>query len=421
MSNHHRPRVVVLGGGFGGLEAAFLLRMRVGHRADITLISDQPGFLFKPNTIYVPFGLDPRTLFLDLHGATRHADVELDVETVEDVDPRAGTVATTRRLLPYDHLVVATGAAMRPAEVPGLAEHANTIWRPQEMLRLRRSFQRLVEDAAHGERRRVLFLVPPGNKCSGPLYELVLMLDTWLRRHGVRQAVEIAWTTCEWSYIQAFGPRLDQLVTGEFERRGIAGRRAEVVESIDRGLVRFTDGGTEPFDLLVSFPPYVAATAYGGLPSDERGFIATDLATRRVVGHRDVYAVGDTADFPVKQAFLALLQADAAAEQIAAQILRTAARATFDPTSMCVMEQFDKATFAQVPLQLTGDAGRPVEVRPGSLPLYRVGSSPAWRLGKKLLGAYLPWRFASGKPFHAGLPWRGMELGLNVMSKLMAA
>ena len=58
---------------------------------------------------------------------------------------------------------------------------------------------------------------------------------------------------------------------------------------------------------------------------------------------------------------------------------------------------------------------------PGSLPLYRVGSSPTWRLGKKLLGVYLPWRFGSGKPFHAGLPWRGMELGLKVMSQLLAA
>jgi sulfide:quinone oxidoreductase len=73
------------------------------------------------------------------------------------------------------------------------------------------------------------------------------------------------------------------------------------------------------------------------------------------------------------------------------------------------MEQFDKATFAQVPLRLTGDDRLPVGVRPESQARYRVGSSPAWRLGKKLLGAYLPWRFAAGKPFHAGLPWRGME------------
>jgi sulfide:quinone oxidoreductase len=37
------------------------------------------------------------------------------------------------------------------------------------------------------------------------------------------------------------------------------------------------------------------------------------------------------------------------------------------------------------------------------------------------MGVYLPWRFRHGNPFHAGLPWKGMELGLKVMSSLLAA
>ncbi len=74
-----------------------------------------------------------------------------------------------------------------------------------------------------------------------------------------------------------------------------------------------------------------------------------------------------------------------------------------------------------MPLRLTGNPEKPIEVRPDANGLYRVGSSPVWRLGKKLLGLYLPWRFAAGNPFHAGLPWRGMELGLKVMSQLLAA
>jgi sulfide:quinone oxidoreductase len=86
---------------------------------------------------------------------------------------------------------------------------------------------------------------------------------------------------------------------------------------------------------------------------------------------------------------------------------------------MCVMEQFDKATFAQVPLRLTALPDRPIEVLADD-PAYRVGSSAAWRLGKKLLGAYLPWRFRAGKPFHAGLPWAGMDAGLRVMSHVLA-
>jgi hypothetical protein len=39
------------------------------------------------------------------------------------------------------------------------------------------------------------------------------------------------------------------------------------------------------------------------------------------------------------------------------------------------------------------------------------GSSVAWRAGKKLLGMSVPWRFGSGRPFHAGLFWRGMDVG----------
>jgi NADH dehydrogenase FAD-containing subunit len=358
---------------------------------------------------------------IDLRRPAERAGVELHVERVEGIDPRAGNVETNHRLLPYDHLVVATGASMRPSEVPGLAEHANTIWTPAEMLRLRASLEALVESGREGTRRRVLFLIPPGNKCAGPLYEIAMMLDTWLRRRRVRDAVELTWTTYERGFIQAFGPRLHDVVTAEFDRRGIEGLTGMTVTEVLGHEVRYAGGAALPFDLLVSFPPYVAAAPEPWLPGDDRGFIATELATRRVPGHPEVYAVGDAADFPVKQAFLALLQADTAADLIAAEILHAPARAAFDPTSMCVMEQFDKATFAQVPLRLTGDPALPVEVRPDSLSSYRVGSSPAWRLGKRLLGLYLPWRFRAGRPFHAGLPWRGMEAGLAVMSRLMAA
>jgi hypothetical protein len=38
-----------------------------------------------------------------------------------------------------------------------------------------------------------------------------------------------------------------------------------------------------------------------------------------------------------------------------------------------------------------------------------------------LLGVYLPWRFNAGNPFHAGLPWKGMDVGLKVMSKVLAS
>ena len=92
----------------------------------------------------------------------------------------------------------------------------------------------------------------------------------------------------------------------------------------------------------------------------------------------------------------------------------------FDPVSMCIMEMLDKATFAQVPLELTGDPASPVAVRTGADGDYKVGTGTTWRLAKKMLGMTVPMRFHAGEPFHAGLGWQAMEVGLKGMSGVMA-
>ena len=416
-----RPRILILGGGFAALETAYLLRMRMHREVDLTVVSDRDAFLFRPNTIYIPFGADAADFFIDLPDPMRRRHIAFERGEVAGVDPAQHQVALADgRTLDYDRLVIATGADMRADEIPGLGEHAATIWTPQSMAELGARFARLREDAARGEHRRVLFLIPPNNKCAGPLYEIVFMLETWLRRQGIRDSVELVWSTFEQSYIQAFGPRLHEVVVEEFAERGIEGHTAEVVTEIVPGQARYADGSTRDFDELIAFPPYIAALRYEGLPADDRGFLETDLATRQVAGHPEIYAPGDAGDFPVKQAFLALLQADAVAEHIAAETRGHAFETPFDPVSMCVMEMFDKATFAQVPLELTGDPAHPVRVRPGADGEYKVGVSPMWRLGKKMLGFYLPMRFGAGEPFHAGAGWRLMDVGLKGMSGMLA-
>lgn len=415
-----KPRVGVLGGGFAGLEAAFAVRHKLGDAVDLTLVSDQPDFLFKPNTIYIPFGADPEQFKIPLDRPARRKDIHLVVSRARAIDPVARVVETEAGSEAFDFLVVATGAAMRPEEVPGLRENAVTVWTPEQMSQLGQRLGQLASRAKAGERQRLLFVVPPNNRCSGPLYELVLMTDTWLRRQQARDAVEIIWTTYEDGFIQAFGPRLNTVVTQEFEERGIAGFKGFVVTGVDPGVVHYQNGERRAYDLLVAFPPYVAGQRYDGLPTDDRGFVKVEPESRRVKGHDRVFAAGDVADFPIKQAFLALLQADAVAEQIAAEVKGAAARFGYEPMSMCVMEELNKATFAQVPLKYTGDPLRPVAVATDDAGHYKVGVSPLWRLGKKVLGLYLPWRFGHGEPFHEGLAWDAMDLGLRVMAKALA-
>lgn len=416
-----KPQVLVLGGGFAALEAAFLLRMRLHNQVDIRLVSDNDHFVFRPNSIYVPFGADPASLLVDLRKPLARRHIAFEAGSVAEVDPdsRFVRLADGQRFR-YDKLIVATGADMHAEEVPGLAEHAATIWTKESMLDVRRRFAEVCDRARRGERQRVLFLVPPNNKCSGPLYEIVFMLETWLRRRHAREHVDITWSTYEHGFIQAFGPRLHDLVTTEFAERGVDGHIEDVVSEVLQGEVRYADGSSRGYDHLIAFPPYVSAVRYPALPSDDRGFIQTELETRLVAGHHDIYAPGDAGDFPIKQAFLAFLQADAVAGHITAEVSGRPFLEPFDSVSMCIMEMFDKATFAQVPVELTGDPDRPVRVRPDADGDYKVGTSPVWRLGKKMLGFSVPMRFAAGEPFHAGKAWQLMDVGITAMSGMLA-
>jgi sulfide:quinone oxidoreductase len=395
--------------------------MRMGKAVDITIVSDRDTFLFKPNTIYIPFGADPEAFLVPLRKPAYKQRINLVEGSVRELDPDKRLVSLAGgEALSYDFLVIATGSDMRPEEVPGLAEHAATIWTPEAMSDLRRRLEALRARAEAGEHQNVLFVVPANNKCAGPLYEIVFMLETWLRRNKLRERVEITHSTFEGSFIQAFGPRLHDVVSAEFAERSIEGHTGEVVEEVVEGEARFAGGTTRKFDELISFPPYVAALRYEGLPADDRGFLETDFRTRQVQGHPEIYAPGDAGDFPVKQAFLAMLQADATADHIASLVGTREFAQPFDPVSMCVMEMLDKATFAQVPLQLTGDPSHPVEVRPDADGDYKVGVSPLWRIGKKMLGFYLPMRFNAGEPFHAGAAWQLMDVGLKGMAGALA-
>jgi sulfide:quinone oxidoreductase len=416
-----KPQILVLGGGFAALESAFLLRMRLGDKADIRLISDRGHFVFRPNSIYVPFGKDPASLLVALRKPLARRHINFERGRVAELDSYARFVRLDDgQRFRYDKLIVATGADTHAEEVPGLTEHAATIWTTDSMLDVRRRFAEVRDRALSGDRQRVLFLVPPNNKCSGPLYEIAFMLETWLRRAGAREHVDITWSTYEAGFIQAFGPRLHELVTAQFAERGIDGHTDEVVTEIVPGEARYADGSTRGFDQLIAFPPYVAAVRYPALDSDDRGFVTTELETRLAAGHDDVYVPGDAGDFPIKQAFLAFLQADTVAEHIAADVTGKPFRALFDPVSMCIMEMFDTATFARVPVELTGDPLLPVRVRPDADGAYRVGTSPIWRLGKKTLGLTVPARFAAGDPFHAGRVWDVMDVGLKAMSGVLA-
>ena len=360
------PTVAIVGGGFAGLETAFTIRQHLGDNVQLPLIVDSPYFLCRPNNIYLPFGREPRLLVSLARPAARR-DLTLHRSALAEVDPDADRIdledGTT---LNYDYLVLATGAAMRPGEIPGLGEYAHTIWTPDKMRDLASALRQVAAAAGAGRDQHVLLLVPRGNLCSAPIYDLAFMLETWLRAGKVRDRVDIELTTWEERYLESFGPDLHGAVRTEFAESGISGTTGLDVDTVHPDRVAYTDGTSRDYDLLIAFPPHVAAVDYPGLPSNTRGFLKTDPSTSRVMGTENVFAPGDAGDFSVKLAYLALRQADAAADEIAWRI---------DPTAKRDRRKLD----------------------------FRVGVSPMWNPGRVSLRVYMPRLFTAGRPSQPGI------------------
>ncbi len=105
-----RHRVVIIGGGFGGLYAAQALRR---SPVDITIIDKRNFHLFQPLLYQVATGgLSPGDIASPIRAALRNqSNAEVLLGEVRDIDPNARTVALqSGRLVPYDSLIVATGA-----------------------------------------------------------------------------------------------------------------------------------------------------------------------------------------------------------------------------------------------------------------------------------------------------------------------
>jgi NADH:ubiquinone reductase (H+-translocating) len=305
-------RVVILGGGFGGLTAARKLeRILPPHAAKVTLVSDVNFMLYTPLLPGAAGGtLEARHVVVPLREELR--DTELLIGHVTSADPQrrevhVRTAEHRDEVLPYDHLVVALGSVVRTLPIPGLAEHGHGFKTLSEAIALRDRIVETLERAESVEddetRDALLSYVVVGAGYAGleGIAELqdfaadLVDLYPRCRLHGLRFILVEA----RERVMLEISEDLAQFASAELRRRGIEIRTSTTVERISADSIELSTGEVVPTRTVawtagVKPHPVVARL---GLPLEEKGRIRTDRYCQ-VEGFENVWAIGDAAAVP---------------------------------------------------------------------------------------------------------------------------
>ncbi|HEY2654724.1 MAG TPA: FAD-dependent oxidoreductase [Solirubrobacteraceae bacterium] len=301
-------RVVIVGAGVAGLEAALALQELAGERVSVTVLAPDEEYVDRPMAVREPFAgavakRYPLDRVLSGIGANRCVD------SFRWIDPDARTIHTDQGLeLDYDATLLAVGARRIAA-----LRHAVTL----DERRLDEQLHGLVQDIEEGFVKHVAFVVPSTHCWPLPAYELALL--TARRADAMNVELRVTVVTHERAPLAVFGPAVTKAVTEMLRGCGIEVISETTTQAREPGkLLLPKRGEVLEFDRIVAVPQLYGA-ALAGVPRTARdGFLSVDR-NARVIGVEHVYAAGDTTDFPVKFGAIAALQADAAAAAIAAQ------------------------------------------------------------------------------------------------------
>ena len=298
------PRVVIVGAGFGGLWAAKTL---ANGPAEVAIIDRENYHLFQPLLYQVATaGLSPADIAAPIRGivgAYRNITVMLGEIVGVDVAARAVSIMGGRQV-PYDYLVLATGARHAyfghddwEVLAPGLKriEDATEIRR-----RILLAFEHAENETNPDERRRLMNLVivgggPTGVELAGAIAELARRALAKDFRNIDPRAARIVLIEAGPRLLPSFPKDLSDDARQRLEQLGVEVRLGAPVTAIDSAGV--TIGAAHIEARTVIWAAGVAASPAGhwiGAERDRVGRIKVD-PNLAVPGHPEIFAIGDTA------------------------------------------------------------------------------------------------------------------------------
>jgi len=303
-------RIVVLGGGFGGMGVVRRLERALSRdpTIEITLVSDENFFLFTPMLHEVATGgIETRHIAMPIRRLRNRRRFRFTQARVEGIDLERRTVATNRGDIGYDVLVLALGSETDTRLIAGHEHHVLGLKTLTDGITLRNHVIRMFEDASAGEDNPSALLTfcvvgggTNGVQTAGDLNEMVrreLPRDyTAISSHRVR----VILIHDEPRLLPDLHPKIALWARQALEERGVEVWTNTSVGEVDEGGLTLPNGTRVESRSVIWTPGIVANPVVSALPGvehDELGRVVVDEFLR-LPNYPEVFALGDNACQP---------------------------------------------------------------------------------------------------------------------------
>jgi len=307
-------KVLVLGGGFAGVEAAIFLRKQ---EMDVTLVSDRDYFYIYPTSIWIPTGeVTKEDVSIPLEKLAFAHGFQLIVDPITKLEAKEKkvTLASGRVLDEYNYIVVALGqdklkqkGSENTLSICGKPEEATELYERLDVL-VRKGAGKIAMGFGGNDK-------DPSAVRGGPAFEVLFNVDTYLKRKGVRDNFELTFFAPMAKPGNKMGEKALPMMDKMFKMSNIHKKvGSKIIDFREDGIV-FEDGTTIDSDLtmFISAGTGHDIISQSGLPLSDAGFVVTN-DYNEIEGFEGIYAIGDTAalmgpDWKAKQGHVAEVMA----------------------------------------------------------------------------------------------------------------
>lgn len=343
-------KIVILGGGFAGVEAA--IRMRK-YNYQVTLVSDREYLFIYPTSIWIPVGMKKfEEVCLPLEQLGKKHGFEIFIDQFEEIDTIKNQIKFKKEILSFDYLILAIGMGkMKPK---GIENTLSICGNPKESVKIKEEFDKLIKKGS-GKIAMGFGGNPKDTSAvrGGPVFELLFNFRSYLKKKKLSDKFEITFFAPMPEPGKRMGPEAMSRMPDFFKRYKIHSKVGTKIANFEKDGVLFEDGSKLESDLTIFIPggnghPTLKNSS---LPLNEAGFVKIDDHCK-VDGFDYIYAAGDVAAlggpaWAAKQGHTAEVMAQVAAYNIHQTILGTEKRKGYKHhlNIICVMDSGDGAAF----------------------------------------------------------------------------